>query len=66
MVDDIRHLIDQYTMELSFLQTRYLTERKEGRAENESYFFGQWCKLGNVICDLKGRLRKHEDNLKTS
>lgn len=59
MKEDIRILIKQYRKELHALEVRYLTEKKAGRLENESYFFGQWCKLGNVICDLKGIERKN-------
>ena len=59
MIEDIKHLIEQYTIELSNLETRYLTEKQAGRAENESYFWGQWCRLGTVICDLKGKIRKY-------
>ena len=59
MKSDIKYLIDQYTIELSRLETTFLSERHAGREENASYFWGQWCKLGNVICDLKGLQRKH-------
>lgn len=59
MKEDIEYLINQYTIELSFLERRYLVEKEAGRSENESYFWGQWCRLGNVICDLEGKLRKH-------
>lgn len=60
MKEDIRILLKQYRKEVHALETRYLTERQAGRLENESYFFGQWCKLGNVICDLQALFRKKE------
>jgi hypothetical protein len=59
MKEDLRMLIKQYRKELVALEGRYLEEKRAGRLENESYFFGQWCKLGSVICDLKAIERKN-------
>lgn len=58
MKQDIEKLIDHYKKELVSLETRYLTEREAGRKENESYFIGQWCRLGNCLCDLQAIKRK--------
>jgi hypothetical protein len=59
MKEDLRMLIKQYRKELVALESRYLEEKSAGRTENESYFFGQWCKLGSVVCDLKALQRKY-------
>lgn len=59
MKEDLRLLIKQYKKELHVLEARYLEEKKAGGDANESYFFGQWCKLGSVICDLEALQRKN-------
>lgn len=58
MKDDIKALICMYEKELKQLEINFLAAREACRTENESYFFGQWCRLGTVICDLKGRIIK--------
>ncbi len=60
MRDHVKRLIEQYTIELAFLEKRYNDERRSGKSENESYFWGQWCKLGNVICDLKSLMKRDD------
>jgi hypothetical protein len=59
MKEDIRIMIKEYKKELYILETRRMAEKKAGRDENESYFLGQWCKLGSIICDLQALLRRH-------
>ena len=52
--EQIVEMIEIYTSEMTRLECRYLEEKAQGRLENESYFYGKWIQLGNVICDLKG------------
>lgn len=64
MKEDIEELIKQYTIELSFLDIRVAKERQAEGGENESYFWGQWCRLDNCLCDLKAIQRKNLERLK--
>jgi hypothetical protein len=59
MRKDLQYLVDQYKIELSFLELRYKEEAQANRRENHSLFFGQWQRLGIVICDLEGFMRLH-------
>lgn len=64
MKEDLRMLIKEYRKLLQVLEDRHLEERRKN-GQNEAYFFGQWSRLGSVICDLQALERKNaqKDNV---